>query len=84
MMTTKIEKMLKIAVDHAICEGFTPEKNPHYCVVRDIVDRFKAGEELTFEEKEKAGYSLRNLYAWYGLNYEYTLKKIFEEEEKEG
>ncbi len=76
MMTTKLEKMLNIAAEKA---NVDVELSRFYHAVRQTLDCFKAGEELTFEEKAAAGMALKNLYLDCGLNYDYWLTKVFEE-----
>lgn len=76
MMTTSIEKLLNIAAEKA---NFDITTSRFYQAVRQTLDCFKAGEELTYEEKAAAGMALKNLYLECGLNYGYWLNKVFEE-----
>ena len=73
-----IDKMLRIIEKEADCKGHIIEDNEMYMFICEKITDLEFGDMVAWEDMERCGEYLRNLFAGYGLNYSYHLHKVLE------
>lgn len=73
-----IDSMLRIIEREADNKGHIIEENEMYMFICTKITDLEFGDKVEWEDMEKCSEYLRNLFAGYGLNYDYHLRKITE------